>query len=242
VLEVMLVAALCLADGPEAPSLPDAPPPRPPTLGGPKGPVAPAAPAVKPSALPAKAPAVPAVEAKPEPKVKPDKKKDHNIPPSLTTSALRNEVRGQPAEERGGSERARLEQLAADIARAREALRQDTARLEALLKNGGSGEGRFTPGEGDGATPTPISLGSREMLKEQIDTVSRAMKGMKPEQAAPIVARLDRTLAAEILRRMRPADAGAVMGQLKPEVAADLATIIATKRPITSEPSKEAKR
>jgi hypothetical protein len=42
---------------------------------------------------------------------------------------------------------------------------------------------------------------------------------------------------------MRSSDAGAVMGQLKPEVAADLATIIATKHPITSDaPKPEAKR
>ena len=81
----------------------------------------------------------------------------------------------------------------------------------------------------------PISASTlREAASEQIDTVSKAMKGMKPEQASAVVARLDRRLAAEVLRRMRPADAGAVMGLLKPELAAELATEIATRKPLVS--------
>ena len=65
------------------------------------------------------------------------------------------------------------------------------------------------------------------MAREQLDSVSKAMKGMKPEQAAALLGRLDRGLAAEILRRMKSTDAGGILGLLKPDLAADLATEIA---------------
>ena len=61
--------------------------------------------------------------------------------------------------------------------------------------------------------------------------MSKTLKGMKPEQAAALVSLLEHHLAAEVLHRMRPADAGALMGYLKPEVAAALATEIATRKP-----------
>ena len=164
-------------------------------------------------------------------------------PPSLATSALRAELWRKPAagpvDERTAarSERARLEELVADIARAREQLRQDTARLEATL------QGRRRPA-GEQPAGAPVEMGTGEPLQQQppaplaagptrgqVDVVSKAMKGMKPEQAAAILARLDRGLAAEIVRRMPAADAGAVLAQLKPEIAADLATEIATRPP-----------
>jgi flagellar motility protein MotE (MotC chaperone) len=153
-------------------------------------------------------------------------------PPSLTTNALRGEMRQGAGGGEGAqtSERARLEQLATDINRARDALRADTAKLEQMLKGRPEGGGAMPVGdpvaEGGGGAP----LAEKDLQKEQLDAVSKALKGMKPEQAAAIVARMDRLLAAELLRRMKPADAGAVMGQLKPEVAADLATVIATRK------------
>jgi flagellar motility protein MotE (MotC chaperone) len=153
-------------------------------------------------------------------------------PPSLTGGALRQELK-QGGEEKGAapvSERARLEQLAADINKAREALKQDTARLEAMLRNGG-GDGRMPLGDPSEPVASPGGpAASKEAMKEQILTVSKAMKGMKPEQAAAIISRLDRVLASEILRRMKPADAGAVMASIKPELAAELATAIATRK------------
>jgi flagellar motility protein MotE (MotC chaperone) len=162
-----------------------------------------------------------------------------STPPSLTTNALRGEMRGGGGGGEGArtSERAKLEQLASDITKAREALRADTAKLEQMLKGRGEGMPVGDPLAEGGPSATPLS--EKDLQKEQIDSVSKALKGMKPEQAAAIVARLDRLLAAEILRRMRPADAGAVMGQLKPEVAAELATTIATKKP--GPPGREGK-
>jgi hypothetical protein len=195
--------------------------------------------------------------------------KSEALPPSIGAGAFRGEVARGRAEGREGpdgqhgrdggkgpprSERERLEELAAEIARAREALRQDTARLEAMLQKPrpgrGAGDGAGAAGEGGDAKlpigeplrPSAAPEPPREPFKGQIDAVSRAMKGMKPEQAAAIVARLDRTLGAEILRRMPSADAGAVMGHLKPELAADLATEMATRPPVGAKAdTKEAR-
>ena len=163
------------------------------------------------------------------------------VPPALTLSSLQQEMgKGVRKSVEGGgatsagSERERLEQLATDIEKAREGLRQETARLEAMLKSsgncgGGNGIGMLMGDPLSGSSQ--VSAASlRDAPNEQIDSVSKAMKGMKPEQAAAVLARLDRGLAAEVLRRMRPADAGSIMGLIKPELAAELATEIALRK------------
>lgn len=156
--------------------------------------------------------------------------------PALTTSALRSELRQSLAgttEPKPLSERARLEQLASEIAQAREALRQETARLEELIRQRGSCDGELRIAAAATANPkiAADAAAVKDAEREQVESVSKAMKGMKPEQAAAVVTRLDHRLASEILRRMRPADAGAVLGYLRPELAAELATEIATRRP-----------
>jgi flagellar motility protein MotE (MotC chaperone) len=176
--------------------------------------------------------------AKPEKKARP--RASAPPPPALTGSALRQELKQSGGEDRSAapvSERARLEQLATEITRAREALKQDTARLEAMLHNGGGADMHMPLGDPTEPVASPGGpAASREAMKEQILTVSKAMKGMKPEQAAAIISRLDRVLASEILRRMKPADAGAVMASIKPELAAELATAIATRRSMVDDP------
>jgi flagellar motility protein MotE (MotC chaperone) len=153
----------------------------------------------------------------------------------LAATALRQElgIARQQEKESPGGERARLDQLAADIARAREALRQETVRLQTIMQRSGgvlpATEGGALP-IGDPLQPV-LAAAPPTLIKDQVDSVAKAIKEMKPEQAAAILARIDRSLAVEILRRMRPADAGAVLGQLKPELAADLATELATRRP-----------
>lgn len=164
------------------------------------------------------------------------------VPPGLTLAALRSQLgKAQvvPEPAAAASEQGAGATLA-DIEKAREALRQETARLEALLKATGNCGGNVGMTMGDGiATPAMVSpTALREAPTEQIDSVSKTMKGMKPEQAAALVARLDRSLAAEIMRRMKPTDAGAILGLLKPELAAELATQIATRKPA---PSKDKK-
>lgn len=157
------------------------------------------------------------------------------VPPGLTLAALRGQLGKTPVAPEAAAPAADLGPAAtlADIEKAREALRQETARLEALLKATGNCGGNIGMTMGDGfASPTMVSpTALREAPTEQIDAVSKTMKGMKPEQAAALVSRLDRALAAEIIRRMKPADAGAILGLLKPELAAELATQIATRKP-----------
>ncbi len=159
--------------------------------------------------------------------------------PNLTTTALKNELRqslSTPTEVVAPvSDRTRLEQLASEITQAREALRQETARLEVLIKQRGScdGEARSLPSESSPSAAVSATA-ARDMAREQLESVSKTMKGMKPEQAAAVVSHLDHRLAAEVLRRMRPADAGAVMGYLKPELAAELATEIAMRKPTSA--------
>src|SRR6185369_10021877 len=124
------------------------------------------------------------------------------------------------------AEREKLERLAAEINKAREGLRQDTARLEALLEKRaatgpGPAPGESPAGDGEPVKKTPTSL----------DGLAKAMRGMKPEQAAPIISRLERKMAADVLVRMPATDAGKVLGQCKPEVAAELAAEIASRTP-----------
>lgn len=159
------------------------------------------------------------------------------VPPGLTLAALRSQLNksGVTTQESAApADRAGSPQTLSDIEKAREALRQETARLEALLRATGNcgGNGGIGMPVGDSVMPSPVSQAAlREAAGEQIDSVSRAMKGMKPEQAAAVVARLDRGLAAEILRRMKATDAGAILGLLKPELAAELTTEIAVRKP-----------
>jgi flagellar motility protein MotE (MotC chaperone) len=150
------------------------------------------------------------------------------VPPGLTLAALRSQMAKTPATEAATQPAEPSSDSVGDIEKAREALRQETARLEALLKTASSCTGGNMP-MGDPMSPlSPTAI--REAPTEQIDSVSKAMKGMKPEQAAAMVGRLDRALAAEILRRMKSTDAGAILGLLKPELAAELATQIATQK------------
>jgi flagellar motility protein MotE (MotC chaperone) len=158
--------------------------------------------------------------------------------PTLSTTALKSELHQSlvvPKEAGPVSDRARLEQLTFEIAHAREALRQETARLEALIKQAGPPDGGAgsPPGESSPA-PDSVAAPAKDAAREQLDSVSKALKGMKPEQAAAVLSLLDHHLAAQVLRNMRPADAGAVMGFLKPEQAADLATEIATRKPTSA--------
>ena len=156
------------------------------------------------------------------------------VPPGLTLAALRSQLAKSPTLEStvpATEHRDSPEQTLAEIIKAREALRQETARLEALLKAANN-----CPGLASVEGSTALSSGGieshGEASTEQVDSISKAMKGMKPEQGAALLSHLNRGLAADILRRMKASDAGAILGMLKPELAADLATEIATRRPL----------
>jgi flagellar motility protein MotE (MotC chaperone) len=154
------------------------------------------------------------------------------LTPPLKLNALREEMSRPPArhDEHAATkaEREKLEQLAAEINKAREALRQDTAKLEAMLAARDAAPSPVasagTPSNGENGEPV-------KKVPVPLDNLSKAIRGMKPEQAAPIISRVSRKLAADILLRMPGSDAGKVMGVCKPEVAAELAAEIASRTP-----------
>jgi hypothetical protein len=154
------------------------------------------------------------------------------LTPPLKLNALRDEMSRPPArhDEHAATkaEREKLEKLAAEINKAREGLRQDTAKLEAMLAARDAAPAPVasagTPSSGDSGEPA-------KKVPLPIDNLAKAIRGMKPEQAAPIISRVDRKLAADVLLRMPGADAGKVMGVCKPEVAAELAAEIASRTP-----------
>jgi flagellar motility protein MotE (MotC chaperone) len=154
------------------------------------------------------------------------------LTPPLKLNALREEMSRPPArhDEHAATkaEREKLEQLAAEINKAREGLRQDTAKLEAMLAARDAAPSPVasagTPSNGENGEPA-------KKVPVPLDNLSKAIRGMKPEQAAPIISRVSRKLAADILLRMPGADAGKVMGVCKPEVAAELAAEIASRTP-----------
>jgi flagellar motility protein MotE (MotC chaperone) len=153
-------------------------------------------------------------------------------PPSLTARALVDELAASAKRRRDdlaalAKERARLEKLQADIASARAALREESARLEAQAKQAEAARAEeakraATQAQKPAARPPP-----KPGEKGPTDAIAKALKGMKSEPAAALVTRLDRPLAVELLRRMRPADAGALLEKMKPDTAAEMVSALA---------------
>ncbi|MES1204915.1 MAG: hypothetical protein ABUS79_03170 [Pseudomonadota bacterium] len=160
-------------------------------------------------------------------------------PPPLTIGGLREEARREGSAiqiDADAPALTKVEQMLAEISKTREAMREETARLEGMMNESGEGAG------GGGGAPASAggdaaAAGTGKPPKNPLDVLAKALRGIKPEQAAPIVARLDKRLAATVLLRMPPVDAGKIMGALKPETAAELATQIAMRAPVA-----EAKR
>ncbi len=192
--------------------------------------------------------AEPDSKAKPKAKAKPHAKPATNdevprrfgegpspaSPPPLTMAGLRDEIQRESSSgaiDPATPARTKVEQMLAEVTKARAALHADTDRLEAMLTaNDGAGE---TNSAGGG----PASGAGKPAAKNPLDILAKALRGIKPAEAAPIVSRLDKRLAANVLQRMPPADAGKIMGAMKPDNAAELATQIAMRQS-----SSEAKK
>lgn len=218
---------LCLAAAPVAPT-----PPEPPRV------EAPAAPAAAPASGPAGAPsgsgrlAAPSAAAQRAAPAHGGRRtapsaggETKPTPHSLAPAALADELRDATSRRRQElaairAEREALEKLRADIAAARRSLAEETTRLEERLrgqeKGAAAGGGPQRPA---GPAPAPG--------KGPLDTLARTLKGMKSEQAAVVVGRLEKPLAVELLRRMRPADAAQLLDRMKPEAAAEMVTSLA---------------
>ena len=146
------------------------------------------------------------------------------LPPGLTTTALADELR------RGRASRAterqaaagsleRLERLRGEISQARALLREETAKLEALLKTAATA----VPAGGAGRRPS--GPGRRTPLEDLATTV----KSMRAEQSAALLGKLDRPLAASLLGAMKPADAGAIIEKMEPAAGAELIALLARR-------------
>jgi flagellar motility protein MotE (MotC chaperone) len=147
-------------------------------------------------------------------------------PPPLTMGGLRDELRRESAVGKidpGASPRTKVEQMLSEIVKTREAMHAETLRLEAMMAQ--------EPAEGTAAGGPAAGAAGGKPAKNPLDILAKALRGIKPEQAAPIVSRLDKRLAATVLQRMPPVDAGKIMGAMKPDTAAELATQIAMRVP-----------
>ncbi len=177
------------------------------------------------------------------PKKSAPKEESAPLPPSLTVHALceelsrsatqRDESMQKLAKEREAlkKERADLEKLAKEVAGAREQLKAETDRLVSFVDLAGES---VKPG-GDKFWSTRVAAVNASGGKS-FDGLAKTLKSMRPDQAAAMVAKLDRTLAAAVLERLRPAESSPILDKLKPEVAADLFGMIAAGN------SNEAKR
>jgi flagellar motility protein MotE (MotC chaperone) len=158
------------------------------------------------------------------------------VPPSIAVKAFLDEVGSASRDQRAmrlrnEQERVRLEKLAKEIAEARAALRVETVRLEALMQKASE---RPPPAPvtapvvaaASPAAAAPASKPSHEAL-------AKTLKGMRPERAADLLARLDPALAVSLLGQSKPGDVAAILEKLKPEAAADLVARLASAAPVT---------
>jgi flagellar motility protein MotE (MotC chaperone) len=144
-------------------------------------------------------------------------------PPSLTAAALRDELRAASLRRQSelaalAAERARLEKLSGELTAAQAA--RDAAKDERAPK----------PAQDRPRSPTGASAtGPAAPAGAPVEALAKTLRGMKVDQAAAMVARLERPLAIEVLRRMRPGDAGALLDKMSPEAAAELFALMATR-------------
>ena len=155
-------------------------------------------------------------------------------PPSLTPGALATELRESNRrrfEELAEiqRERARLEQLGAQIAIARRDLARESALLDEKLAKleARAAEQERTAEERPSSVERPSGDGPGSPGDAQVLALAKTLKGMKPDQAAALVARIEKSLAVAVLTRLRPADAAGVLGRMPSGNAAELFTLMA---------------
>jgi len=160
---------------------------------------------------------------------------------ALSPNGLRDEIKRNVslASVSDGHEivsRSRAEKILEEMAKTREALEKDTARLEAMHKEATQAADALAAIQAsldaaqEQAKKAPAAVDPKTQ-KNPLDIVAKELRGIKATEAGPIVVRLDRKLAANILRRMPPADAGKILGAIKPDIAAEIASEIAEGDP-----------
>jgi flagellar motility protein MotE (MotC chaperone) len=169
--------------------------------------------------------------ASPRPPLKAEAEAPKVTPRTLSGAALADELRDASRRRQQElsairAEREKLEKLREEIEASRKALREETARLDERIKAAQEAPPPPAKGSPPGVAPGP---GGKEG-KLPVDALAKTLKGMRPEQAAGVVARLEKPLAVELLRHMRPGDAAALLDRMKPEAAADLFVLLAGGR------------
>jgi len=160
---------------------------------------------------------------------------------ALSPNGLREEIKHNVsfASVSNGQEplsRSRAEKLLEEMSKTREALEKDTARLEQMHKEATQSADALAALQAqleaakEEAKKSPAAVDPKTQ-KNPLDVVAKELRGIKATEAGPIVVRLDRKLAANILKRMPPADAGKILGAIKPEIAAEIAAEIAEGEP-----------
>jgi len=221
--------AWALASAPEAPQAPAAPvaePPRAPAAISTSTPLPTPLPTPAASGKASPGPATHAtpIGTPPRPE-KAEAPASRPTPRSLSHHALGEELRDSSRKRREElsaiqSERQKLEKLRLEIEAARQALREETGRLQDLTAQA---EKKAS------ARPVRPGAGGPEAGKSVVEQLARTVKGMKPDQAAHVVARLEKPLAVELLRRMRPADTAQLLDRMKPEAAAEMVALLAAQ-------------
>lgn len=203
---------------------------------GPVEPIAPKAP------LPPEVKAPSSPSAPPLEQAKPTKGEAANesplVPPALSKKGLCGELhktgkelaqaRKKLEDDRRAldADRLSVEKLKAEIADARIQLRAETERLEALLAKRTESP---LPEADKQAAPSERPKPTPSIAKPQdLDSLAKTMKSMKPETAAALLTKSEPALGAGVLRRMRPADAGAILDRIRPDFAAELLALMAT--------------
>jgi flagellar motility protein MotE (MotC chaperone) len=161
--------------------------------------------------------------AKPGPIQPPPEEQVSAVTPQSFCDELARAARNRKAEgDKVAAERSRLEKLLSEITRAREALKNETEQLEQLLKQADGRQGKSASKPDERAA----AKAGREAQSDppRVDMVAKSMRGLKPEQAAEVLKKLDHDLAARVLAQMRPADAAAALGKLDAGDAAKLLT------------------
>lgn len=146
-------------------------------------------------------------------------------PPTLSGEALKDEL--ERTERNRRLEMERLERIKAEIVEARALLVAEIVRLEEAIAEAARMEEQQRMLETQVPTD-PIELKKyREKIAADRVKLAKAIKSMPPNDAATLLNTLSQPLAADLLARIRPAEAGLILASMKPKDAAALTVIVA---------------
>ncbi|MCP4501355.1 MAG: hypothetical protein GY822_15460 [Deltaproteobacteria bacterium] len=179
-------------------------------------------------------------------------------PPSLSPHSLLKELTRQA--NRNQRERESIERLTNDLDERRLAMHEEIERLEKKIKEFAAAKEDLPPKplskeekeaqkKKDNDVKANKELLARQRAEEkrrekekrvrekaaQVAQLAKAMRGMQAPEAAVFLSSLETDLAADVLKGMRPKDAGAALAKMSPRIAAKLATRFTTRKALPVE-------